>query len=434
MPDFQVLKDRIRKSRLINDSFWAIFGNVVGKGLSLLAAIIIARILGKEIYGEYGILLGTISSIVIFSNFGLNYTTTKYIAQYNKSKPELLPHIIKLCLNLTLIFSILCMVILLVFSEYVATHFFESPKLAVLLQLVALSIPFTSLYRTQLGIMAGFGEFKTMAKINTFIGIATFSVGISLTYFYGLLGALIASILLGIFNTLLCRYFIKKNMTANLVESKEKISVSEILNFSIPVALQEALWSIINYSYGLLLVKFSTYGEMGLHSAAMYWSAMVLFVPGILRNVVLSHLSASLDDNKRRFRILRIILFFNFITTFSIALVFYLFSGYIVSIYGSNFAGLKDVINIAMFTTVFISLSNVYSQAYMSENRNWLMLFFRIIRDLSILFVAYYLIVDQDGIEGALSLAKSTLWANIIFLMLMGGVYEYLLKRKSAKL
>ena len=105
MFNVQKLHKRLINSRLVNDSFWAIFGNVLGKGLSLLTVIIIARILGKEIYGEFGIVHGTIASILIFTNFGLNYTSTKYIAEYHTSKPELLSQIIKSCQQLTVLFS-----------------------------------------------------------------------------------------------------------------------------------------------------------------------------------------------------------------------------------------------------------------------------------------------------------------------------------------
>ena len=165
-------------------------------------------------------------------------------------------------------------------------------------------------------------------------------------------------------------------------------------------------------------------------SAALYWSAIILYIPGILRNVILSHLSANLSNDKARLRILRIILVFNFCVTFLLSVTIYFLSDFISSSYGDNFSGLKDVINISVFTTIFVSMSNVYAQAYMSESKNWLMLFFRIIRDGSIFGIAYYLLTVNDGVHGALLLAKSALWANILFLILMGVVYEISLHRK----
>lgn len=48
------IKKRLLSSNLFKDSFWALFGTVIGKALSLFAGIIVARFLGKGLYGEYG--------------------------------------------------------------------------------------------------------------------------------------------------------------------------------------------------------------------------------------------------------------------------------------------------------------------------------------------------------------------------------------------
>ena len=428
------LKNRLKDSKLVTDSFWAISGNIVGKGLNLLTAIIIARMLGKEAYGEYGILVGTLSSILIFSNFGLTYTTTKYIAQYKATKPSAIPQIIKNSQKLTIVFSSIGSLLLFLFSEDVAKQALNAPNLSFPLQLISISILIGSISRTQTGILAGFSKFKELAKINTIVGITTFISGILLTFYYQLIGAIIALILIQIITCFLNRYYINKNLTERNGEFNYNISFQEILRFSTPVALQEALYAVLTYATALLLVNLSTYGEVGLSSAALYWSAIILFVPGILRNVILSHLSANINDEKRHLRILRIILAFNFSITFFISIVVYLLSDYIVKSYGDNFSGLKEVLNISVITTIFISMSNVYAQAYMTVNKNWLMLIFRIIRDSSILLFAYYLLVLNNGENGALSIAQSTLIGNILFLILMGVVYEMKLKNKTKAL
>ncbi len=73
MINIQKLKTQIINSQLAKDSFWAIFGNVVGKGLSMIAMIIIARILGKNDYGEYG--MGYIGTAAAYDQGG--YETSK---------------------------------------------------------------------------------------------------------------------------------------------------------------------------------------------------------------------------------------------------------------------------------------------------------------------------------------------------------------------
>lgn len=72
------------KSQFLNDSFWALLGSVLAKGMTLVGAIVVARFLGKEIFGEYGTIRSTLMNIAIFSTFGLGYTATKFIAEHKK--------------------------------------------------------------------------------------------------------------------------------------------------------------------------------------------------------------------------------------------------------------------------------------------------------------------------------------------------------------
>ena len=66
--NYLILKNRILNSKLMMDSFWSLFGNVIGKSLALAAGIIVARYLGKDIYGEYGIIINNSSNIIEFGS------------------------------------------------------------------------------------------------------------------------------------------------------------------------------------------------------------------------------------------------------------------------------------------------------------------------------------------------------------------------------
>ena len=60
---------RLQKSALFKDSMWSLIGSTIGRGLSLVAGILVARFLGKDIYGEYGIIKTTLVYIEIFFSF-----------------------------------------------------------------------------------------------------------------------------------------------------------------------------------------------------------------------------------------------------------------------------------------------------------------------------------------------------------------------------
>lgn len=88
--------------RLARGAFWSLIGGVGSRALTLVSSIIVARLLGKEGYGEVGMVQSTIGLFGVFAGFGLGSTATKYIAEYGIKDPEKAGRI----LNLTLIFSL----------------------------------------------------------------------------------------------------------------------------------------------------------------------------------------------------------------------------------------------------------------------------------------------------------------------------------------
>ena len=114
-------------------------------------------------------------------------------------------------------------------------------------------------------------------------GAAGFIGSIIMTWFWGLTGALGALMLSFVVQVILNQIIIRHALTQ--YNSNEKVSRSEIysmLGFSIPVALQESLYTIVHWIGLLLLIHFANYGEVGLSSAAALWQSVVIFVPAML--------------------------------------------------------------------------------------------------------------------------------------------------------
>jgi len=420
-----------RSSKFVQDSFWALLGNILAKGLSLLGAIIVARILGKETFGEFGTIKSTLMNVAIFSTFGLGYTATKFIAENKKKNIHYLNIINYYSSKISFAVSAVMAIILFLTSDYVADVILEAPHLAKHLKIVSVWVVFSSITTAQIGVLAGFGAYKPMAKINAYVGILGFVSSIVLTYYWNLTGALLALLVTQILNWYLNHKEVKKYLP-KVNEIRKDISfLKKMLKFSFPVTLQEALYSIISWLMILVLIRLTNYGQVGLYSAALQWSVVILFIPSILRNVVLSHMSETLDDQKDHDRVLKKTLVINFIATLLPFIIIYTFKNHLVNIYGSSFKGeLENVLTISLLSTIFMSLSNVYAQAYMSRGKNWLMLAIRSIRDLGILFLTIYLIKIQAS-SGAIGLAKSILLMNVIFLMIMAYVYHTTFKKKA---
>jgi O-antigen/teichoic acid export membrane protein len=135
-------------------------------------------------------------------------------------------------------------------------------------------------------------------------------------------------------------------------------------------------------------------------TAANQWMSVILFIPGALRNVALTHLSASNNDKIRNKSILQRLFVVNFVSTFIPFLIILFLSGWLTVLYGDSFDGIRPVLNVCVFTAVISSLSNVLTQEFMAYSQNWFLFISRLIRDIGILTSIYVALLYFD--HGAL--------------------------------
>ena len=418
------IKTKLLSSSLFKDSFWALSGNAIGKGLTLAAGIVVARFLGKDLYGEYGMIKSTLLYIAVFSTFGIGFTATKYIAQYKKEHPEQIESIIKNSIIITLFLSFTLASLLFVFAKDVA-NFLDAPNLYRSLRLMSVAVIFNAVNSAQGGLLAGFNAFKNMAICSCIVGGLTFIYSLIFTYFWGLEGAVLALTLSHITSCLLYNIFVRKFLKNYSFSnySYENPLLKKMIKFSFPIALQEGCNSLVHWASIFLLIKMTNYGELGLYSASSQWYAIIMFVPSVLRNVTLSHLSGSIDDKKQHKKTLYTMLGVNFIATFIPFIVVLIFSGFIVSIYGDSFYSLRSVLNVHILNSIIGCLSSIFIQEFIAQGRNWFVFICSLTRDCLIILVTYFCISYYLS-DGALILVSVSLVVRSLYLLTLFLKYK----------
>lgn len=420
------ITDKLAKSSLFKDSMWAVFGNGMGNFLLLLAGILIARLLGKDIYGEYGLVKTTMFHIATFSTLGLGFTSTRFVAKYRNGDENLLLGTISSSLVITTITSISLCVILFIFSKPLAIYLNE-PRLYIPFRFLGIIIVFKALSTTTNAILAGNKNFKSVG-INTIVsGASMLLFSVLFTYLWGLKGSLLAlaisQLLLCVLNFInVCRVFFINRHGRNLQRN-----YGALLKFTFPVALQELSYTLSQWGMMLILTKFGSLGEVGLFTAAAQWNAIILFIPVLLSNVVLSYLSGSSSSNEQT-KTLKRMLLVNLASTLLPFMVIYIFTDFIVSFYGTSFTGMNFVMNVLVFSTIFDSMCRVFQSNLISEGKNWMLFIFRAIRDLVSLIFAYLLLSNYSE-NAARTLSILTLIVSISYFGLMS--FEYLLSHKK---
>lgn len=422
-------KDKILASSLFKDSFWSVFGSGTGNFLLLLAGIFIARMLGKDLYGEYGIVKTTMFYIATFSTFGLGYTSTKFVAEYVARDENQLRGLICGSLKITLLFSTTLCVLLFLFSGKLSLYV-NAPELKTPFRILGIIIICRALSTTGIGILAGFKEFKKLGFNNIFSGLILLVLGTIFTFYGGIKGSLLALLLSQLVYMALNIIFIWRKLLS-LPKSKTKHE-GTLLRFSFPVAMQDFSFTLCNWMITLVLTKYASLGELGIWTAASQWNAIVIFIPSVLTNVALSYLSGIVDNQSNQRMMVRKLLAVNFVSSFIPFVIVFLCSGYITSFYGETFAKMQNVINLLLFSTVFESLSRVYQSNLIAEGRNWLLFTLRFFRDMLIL-AFLFIFIRREPENASVLLAIIHVMLYISYVIILSIIYRLNIKGNNSR-
>lgn len=417
---------RLKNSSLARDSFWALFGNAAGKGLALVAGIAIARFLGSEDYGEYGLIKGTLLSIAIFSSFGLGYTATKFIAECRTTDMARVRAIHRVNLIITLCTSAFIAILVSVFAQPIAV-WLKDASLEGILRWAAIAVVFNAIITTQTGELSGFRAYRTVARNNIISGALTFVLVVPAAYFGGLLWAIIALVVTLLLNCLINAWSINallKSKTRSPRSNPSRKLIHEVLSFSLPIALQESTYSIASWIGMAIIIRLAGYSVLGVYSASNQWMAVMLFVPGALRNVALSHLSENSRDASSSKKISNRLMLVNFVCTFIPFLVIAILSRWIASLYGPSFSRMPMVLNVCIFTAVINSVANVLAQDMIAHSQNWFLFYARFAKDALSLVVAYFAIKLIDYYPATLYALSALTMQTIFFLVLLVKRYQ----------
>ena len=430
MTTTQNLINKIKNSKIFQDSSWAVIGSAVSKAAAMVVGFIIARLLGVEAFGEYGMVKSTLFYIAVFSTFGLGSTSTRYMALCPQDDYLSLIKIIRNSITITLITSSIMAVLLFVFAGYITSE----PHLIEILKYTALIVIFNAINTTQIGLLSGLKLFKAIAINNALSGVATFILGPLLTFTMGLAGAVLslftATLLQCILNHIAIRKYLKSISSKATEQSSisEDITIGSIFRFSLPIALQECVYASASWIRVMMVTSLAGYSQLGLYTATNQCHLIIIFIPGVLRSVILSHLSSSLGDKQHHNQTLTTMLKTNLICTLLPAVGIAILSPVMESIYGESFIGLAPVIVVTAIVSIFESISDTYVQEFITHGKNWIVLCGYVIRNYGSLLIALPLLLKYGAEHGAFMAYSAILVTQIIYCLMLHLIYKRSIK------
>lgn len=381
----------------------------------------VARYLGPEIYGLFGVLMSLFFLNKAFLNTGIPRTVSKFAAEPDVHKPSLFKRILQLQFFLALLFgSFYCL-----FSSRIASFLHDSSLTSYLWFLGLLVLP-TSLLSLYLnGYFNGLRKFKHQS----FVKIVHSILRLIFVFIFILLGFKLWAVLFGYVLAMVVAIFVGRSLLKSILrkdknETKLILPLKKLILFSLPVTISAlAFTSIKNVS--TLLVKYFLQDnlQVGLFTAAstlanisfmVFLSLSVTLMPSISKSVSSQNLPLTqkyISESLRYLLLLALPL-----TVLIAATAKELLTLFYSSAYASAWPLLSILIFGSTFLALFQTLTAVISGSGKPKIEMGILLFF-----ILILVLFSYVLLPPYGLNGA----AISFSAAAFISLLLAGTYVY---------
>jgi O-antigen/teichoic acid export membrane protein len=419
-------------ARLVRGMFWSVAGVVIARGLGVISSIVVARWIGRTAYGELGILQSTVTMFQVFGGLAIGVTATKHVAEFRGTDLRRAGRIIGICYLIAIWAGALLALGLATSAHWLAARTLAAPQLTPLLRIGALLLFLGALSSAQTGALAGFEAFKDIARVNLWSGIFSFPFMLGGVYWYGLTGAVWALVATMAVTCVLGEFVLRRVTLENGCRIQFYHVLSEgsmIWRFTLPSILGGAMVAPVTWGCNAILVnRQGGYAEMGIYNAANQWYGAILFLPGVLGQVLLPILSERLGQKElgQSSRLLRISVLTNAVVVAPIIFLGSILSPFIMRSYGRGFGGGWSTLVIVLLTAGLVAVMTPVGQVIAASGRMWLGFSLNLYWG-SIVVLATWCLVRW----GSLGLASGRLIAYLFLLALTVWVVHRFLGRDS---
>lgn len=414
------LQTELRR-RLLKGAFWTTLATLLSRGFLFAAFFLTARILEAKQYGEFAVIQITIASFEVLAIAGMGITASKHVAQFREKDKEKAGKLAGFTLLFSLVSGLFMAIPFYFLAPFLASDLFNAPHLTDKLEIAALILVFVALLGAQTGVLIGLEAFRTVAITNAVSGCFTlFTVPVGALY-WGIDGALWGMLVSSIINVFMTSWAILSSLRLSGITLKVSITKYEwqvFLTFALPAVCSAALVAPINWIGAALLVNQTNgFVEMGIYSAANQWFSILLFVPGMILNVLLPVFSQYAGKNNfiDLKRILIKAIKINLLIIGLLAAIVAIFSKPIMSMYGSEYSDGWRVLVVIALGAVAASTYGIIGNAFAAINKMWLHLSSNLLWALVYLsLVVFFLNLNLGALALALSMSFAYL-AKILF-------------------
>lgn len=391
---------------ILKGSISAFIGRIFYTGFAFILSIIIARLYGAEIMGEFFLCFTVISILSVFSAMGLNNGLLKFIPIYDSEKKyEYLKGTLILVSLFVFAVASIYALILYFSSNLISYKIFKDPELKIGLRIFSFILP---LYAVKVIFQHYFRGLKQITKsvfLETYIYYPSLIVLIIIFYFLfreHSLKDITLSLALSVIIVIIAGSFFFLKSIPEFFKTKLRTEFKKVLTFSYPLFFVAISGLLMQWIDIVMLGIFRSSAEVGIYTAA---SRIAQFVSFFL--VAVNYINPSIFSElyhkgqmEELEKVARTTSTWLLKLSLPIALFFILFSKQVMNIYGGEFVkGNLALIFLSIGQLINAGVGSVGFILAMTENQNTLSFLFILSAILN--GILNYLLIPKLGVTGA---------------------------------
>lgn len=278
---YQKLKVNSLGSVLIKGSAGAFLVNVISAAIAFGVQILLARLLGANIYGDYTYVISWILLLTLLGKLGIDTASLRYVSEYYvQGRWELLAGFLKRTSQIVLIVSIgiafLVSVIIFTFWDYFGDN------LGHLFILSALLLPLNSLVEVGGSYLRGLKYVITAIAPRAILHPLLLAMGVfGVFWVIGIEPSasmtIVINIVVTVITLIIIFYYLFKGLPTSVLTVKPNYLTKEWLNVSLPLFLISGLHLLLIRTDVLMIGAFIGTTDAGVYSAVSRITELVLF-------------------------------------------------------------------------------------------------------------------------------------------------------------
>lgn len=407
--------------QIAKGSVVTLLGTPLGRGFQTLREVVVARLLGIELFGLYTLGLTVLKFLEMISRIGLTQGGIRYTSLYygvgdeRRAKGAIIQSI-----SLPLLVGIFLGAVAFISSKFISVSIFHRPELSNVIKAFSIGIPFLASMMIAASLTKSFkvAQYFVYVKevFHSISGLLLFIVLYWLGFkLYGAVYSYVLSAILGLFLSI---YYINKLFPKLTSALKPIYETKKLLSFSLPLAFAGISHFFIMWTDIFMLGYFRSASEVGIYRAAVEITILFDMFMGSIASIftpVIADLFNKGESSKINILFKTTTRWSLFLSVLPFAFVI-LYPKFILStIFGSAFSGGWVVLLILSFARFFSNSVGTVDQMLSMTGRQNLVLY-NGLGKLLINFILNLSLIPKWGIAGAAAATGITI---ILFELVM---------------